>query len=177
MEQSPAGLAVPHHLTEHHAGVRPPSETLDPRTRTVWRLTSLCWVVPLLVVSVVGAAVLVRWGTPVWAGVLLVLAVAVPGAVDLAVAPGLRFRHWRYEVTEEEIDLQHGMLTITRTLIPMARIQHADTRRGLLQRRFGLSSLVIFTAAGASTIPGLAAATAEALRTRIAALARTRDDL
>jgi membrane protein YdbS with pleckstrin-like domain len=177
MEQPSAGLVAPDHLTEHHSDIRPPRGTLDPRTVTVWRITSLGWVVPLLVLSVVGAYVLVRWGAPVWAGVLLVLAVAVPGALDLAVAPGLRFRHWRYAVAEEEIDLQHGMLTITRTLIPMARIQHVDTRRGLLQRRYGLSSLVIYTAAGASTIPGLAAEAAESLRARIAALARTRDDL
>ena len=49
------------------------------------------------------------------------------------------------EVRDGEVDLQRGVLVRTRTLIPMARIQHVDTRRGPLERRFGLATVVLYT--------------------------------
>jgi len=67
--------------------------------------------------------------------------------------------------------------TITRVRVPMARIQHVDIRRGPLERRYGLATVVLFTAAGAHAIPGLALEVADQLRDRIAALANTRDDV
>jgi membrane protein YdbS with pleckstrin-like domain len=158
-------------------GRAPPRETLDPRTRTVWRLSGLVSSAVVLVIAGGAAALVLRWDGPPALAVLAVVIALLWLLAAVGIAPELEFRHWRYELGAEEIDLQHGMLTITRTLIPMARIQHVDTRRGLLQRRFGLASLVIYTAAGASSIPGLAAETADVLRDRIAALARTRDDL
>ena len=154
-----------------------PSETLDSRARTLWRLNAALWSLAALAAALAITALLARSGLP--APLLLLPAViwAIGAVAAVVVMPELLFRHWRYQLGEEEIDLQHGMLTITRTLIPMARIQHVDTRRGLLERRFGLASVVLYTAAGASGIPGLAGETADRLRDRIAALASTRDDL
>jgi membrane protein YdbS with pleckstrin-like domain len=91
--------------------------------------------------------------------------------------PALRWRTWRYGIGEREVDLQRGWWTRTRTLVPMARIQHVDTARGPLQRRFGLASVVLYTAAGANEIPALDEATAAAARERIASLANVREDL
>src|SRR5699024_5610856 len=44
--------------------------------------------------------------------------------------PALRYRRWRYEIFEQEIYIQHGILIRTRTLIPMIRVQHVDTEQG-----------------------------------------------
>jgi membrane protein YdbS with pleckstrin-like domain len=104
----------------------------------------------------------------------------LPAAVLLiaaAAVPELRWRRWRYEVRDEEIDLRHGTVTITRTLVPMLRVQHVDTTRGLLDQALGLATVVIHTAAGQTTIPALDEPDAEQLRDRIAALARTADEL
>jgi membrane protein YdbS with pleckstrin-like domain len=65
----------------------------------------------------------------------------------------------------------------TRQLIPMSRIQHVDTRRGPLQQRFGLSSVVFYTAAGSMEIPALSQERAADVRDRIAELAKVHDDL
>ena len=59
----------------------------------------------------------------------------------------------------------------------MARVQHVDTRRGPLQRRPGLSTVVFYTAAGLNEIPQLAQRTATEVRDRIAELTRTADEL
>ncbi|MGE0545232.1 MAG: PH domain-containing protein [Dehalococcoidia bacterium] len=145
--------------------------------RAVWRLAALLWSGLLLAVAVGVAVLVMRWGVP-RSLVALAIALLLTGvAVAVLIGPGISYRHWRYELRDQEIDLQHGIITITRTVIPMARVQHVDTRRGPLDRRFGLAGLVIYTAAGSSTIPGLSEETAGELRNRIAALANTRDDL
>lgn len=156
----------------------PPRERLDPRARTLWRLSGTLQTVPLVLAVGVGVGVL-AWFDVVSLPVAVVAVVAglVLAVAGVAVVPDLVWRHWRYEIGEAEVDLQHGWLTVTRTLVPMARIQHVDTRRGPLQRRFGLASVVFYTAAGASEIPALADHVADETRDRIAVLANTRDDL
>ena len=98
--------------------------------------------------------------------------------VSLAsVVPDLRWRRWRYEIRQDEVDLQRGVLWVTRTLVPLARIQHVDTQSGPLQRRFGLATVVFYTAAGANQIPELSAPVAAQARDRIAELTREQDEL
>jgi len=98
--------------------------------------------------------------------------------VSLAsVVPDLRWRRWRYEIREDEVDLQRGIFWVSRTLVPLARIQHVDTRQGPLQRRFGLATVVFYTAAGPNEIPELSAPVADGVRDRIAELTREQDEL
>ena len=59
----------------------------------------------------------------------------------------------------------------------MLRVQHVDTKRDLLQQWLGLATVVFHTAAGANQIPALPVAEAGDVRDRIAALARTADEL
>ncbi|HSK98950.1 MAG TPA: PH domain-containing protein [Rubrobacteraceae bacterium] len=91
--------------------------------------------------------------------------------------PNLRWRRWRYEIRDDEVDLQRGIFWISRTLVPLARIQHVDTQSGPLQRRFDLATVVFYTAAGPNHIPELSAPVAAGVRDRIAALAREQDEL
>ena len=84
--------------------------------------------------------------------------------------PELRWRRWRWEVREHEIDLQRGILVVRRTLIPMARVQHVETERGLIGQVLGLSTVEIHTAAGSHEIPLLRDGDAGAIRARIAEL-------
>jgi uncharacterized protein len=155
-----------------------PSERLDPRAKTLWRMTGTMGALPLLAGGAFASWVLlVPAGAPLYAG-------AAPGAAALALAvlivgvlPTLRWRRWRYEIREEEVDLQRGILWVSRTLVPLARIQHVDTRHGPLERRLGLATVIFYTAAGANEIPELSAPIAADVRDRIAALAREQDEL
>ena len=105
---------------------------------------------------------------------VVLVAINIAGA---AVGPAWRYRYWRYEIREDEVDLQHGFVVKTRQLVPMSRIQHVDTRQGPLQQRFGLASVVFFTAAGSMEIPALSRERAAGVRNRIAELAKVHDDL
>jgi uncharacterized protein len=117
-------------------------------------------------------------GTPI-AGAMGVSRLLVPGLpLVLLVAavltlPPLRYSRWRWELRPEAIDIQHGTFTVRRTLVPLTRVQHVDTRRGVLEQMLDLATVVVHTAAGSHTIPYLAPADAAELRDRIAALART----
>jgi membrane protein YdbS with pleckstrin-like domain len=147
-----------------------PERRLSPIARRVWRLSSaVFW----LGVSIAGVVVsLLVDGAAPWAW-------AVPvglGAALVVLAPELRWRRWRWDLTEDGIDIQNGALTVNRTLIPWVRVQHVETRRGLFEQAFGLATVIVHNAAGAHTIPLLAQADAEELRERIARRAKTDDD-
>jgi membrane protein YdbS with pleckstrin-like domain len=147
-----------------------PSRHLSPTARRLWRAQGVLAALGALVLALLGRAQLPGG----WLWLLLPIAVLAIGAVA---TPELRWRRWRYEVRDEEIDLRHGTVTITRTLVPMLRVQHVDTTRGLLDQAFGLATVVIHTAAGQTTIPALDESDAGQLRDRIATLARTADEL
>ena len=134
--------------------------------------------VPLLAAGGFGSFVLLRWAdVSAFFGVLPGLAVLALAAFSVFVAPGMRWRRWRYEIRPDEVDLQRGVWWVSRTLVPLARIQHVDTRQGPLQRRYGLSTVVFHTAAGPNQIPELSTPIAAGVRDRIADLTREQDEL
>ena len=74
---------------------------------------------------------------------------------NLLIFPKIIWERWRYEISEHEIDLCYGLWIRKRTIIPMVRVQHVDTKQGPLMNRFGLASVTISTAAGSHEIPAL----------------------
>jgi membrane protein YdbS with pleckstrin-like domain len=143
-------------------------ESLDAKVRIVWLVGSL------LTASVLGggAVFLGRFVFEVgfWPGVgvfLFVLAVGAIGAV-------LRYRRWRFEVDDDAVHLERGVLTHVTSVVPFVRVQHVDSQRGPVERTVGLASVVVYTAGsrGADvTIPGLSPERADALRERLRRLA------
>jgi membrane protein YdbS with pleckstrin-like domain len=148
-----------------------PSRTLAREARWVWRGEQLIgWGIAVVVGMVVAAQV---------DGVLALAMRLVPIVgllVCVVLVPSLRWRHWRWEVRPEAIDIRHGTFTIRRTLVPMLRVQHVDTRRGPVDQSLDLATVVVHTAAGSHTIPLLRVDDAAEVRDRIAELARTADE-
>jgi len=152
---------------------------LDPRAKSLWRVgAAISGGITVLLVALVtfGARLLIEnygilWSIGITGGVLALV------LLNVWLSPNLRYRYWRYEIRADEADLQHGWFTRTRQLVPMSRIQHVDTNRGPLERRFGLASVVLYTAAGPAMIPALADNVAADVRDRIATLANVHDDI
>ncbi len=153
-----------------------PGQRLDPRAKLLWRITGALQAVPVLVGGAFGSYVLYA-NSAFYLAILPVLGALALAVLLVGVLPTLLWRRWRYEIRPLEVDLQRGLVQVTRTLVPMARVQHVDTRRGPLQRRLGLSTVVFYTAAGPNEIPQLAQKTAAEVRDRIAELTRTADEL
>jgi len=153
-----------------------PANRLDPKVKTAWRLQALAaWVVPVIA-AIIFVAITPMLGLPSW--ISLVTAAVVLGGlvVWLTAIPEIQYRRWRWEVADEEIRLQTGLIVRRRTVIPMVRVQHVDTSQGPIMGALGLSDVHVWTAAGSHAIPALAEDDAQRLRDRIAVLARVSDD-
>ncbi len=88
------------------------------------------------------------------------------------VLPKIRWKRWKYDVTDKGIDMQRGIIIKKRTIVPINRIQHVDTRQGPLYRKYGLSSISMSTAATTHEIPALNEERAVELREIISDLVR-----
>jgi hypothetical protein len=99
--------------------------------------------------------------------------VAVLGGLAAWWLPRASYRHWRYEVAPDALELRHGVVRRVHSAIPYFRVQHIDVAQGPVERAVGLARLVVHTASASTdaTIPGIAAGDAEGLRRLI--LART----
>ena len=153
-----------------------PTHQISRKGLTVWRLYGVLQTVLLLVI-----AAFVSYGTFYfnWPSFIYFIAIAVvilSAFLLVYLFPKIRWERWRYEVRENEIEVQHGLFVVKRTLIPMVRVQHVDTTQGPILKRYSLGNISISTAATVHTIPALVMDEADGLRARISELARVAED-
>ncbi len=152
-----------------------PANQLNPKIKNVWRINDAVWLTVVFLCCFVPFAIAAAVEYEGWMSILLVaLAVAyVVGLIIwLVVLPPVRFMRWRYELSDDYLDIARGIVWRKRFIIPFIRVQNTDTRQGPILRAFGLSSVTVSTAAGEHVIPGLGVEIAEQLRDKAAELAR-----
>lgn len=79
-------------------------------------------------------------------------------------------RYTRWRLDDEGLAVHRGKLWQRETRVPATRVQHLDLRRGPLQRRRDLATLIVHTAGTAHSsvsVPNLDLGDAEALRDRL----------
>lgn len=143
-------------------------QRLEPRVRVLWliRVAILVAIVGILGAGIVTVVNVV----PVWVVVVIAGGLGLIGAVLVQ----LRFHRWRFELREDALYLERGVITQVRTVVPYVRVQHVDASRGPLERATGLARSVVYTAGsrGADvTIPGLTPARADDLQERLKEMA------
>ncbi|MEN6349797.1 MAG: PH domain-containing protein [Syntrophomonas sp.] len=153
-----------------------PQQCIDSRAVPYWRWSASIRSGFLLLIPAGYYWARQHWHWPAWITFVLLSLTFTYAIYSILFQPNIRWRTWRYEVSEQEIDVLHGVFVKTRTLIPMVRVQHVDTEQGPLLRRFGLSSVTVSTAAGSHEIPALADDVAARLRDQISVLARVVDE-
>lgn len=144
---------------------------LDPRSISLNRTVG--WMVAgvvLLCISGGLAIVLVQDAGP---GFLRALLVFLWVAAVLAFSwlahrwPVIEHRHASYRVDEQGIEIRKGVVWRKVMNVPRSRVQHTDVSQGPLERRYGLGTLVIYTAGTAYArvdLQGLDHATALSIR-------------
>ncbi|MEU5898841.1 MULTISPECIES: PH domain-containing protein [Streptomyces] len=164
-----------------NTGTAGPAGPARERTEPVWtglprgllrlrRLLLVVWFVPL------AAAVGIPLGLfvgPAWAAFALIpLAVVAWGWPVL----GRNWRSWRYAERADDLLISRGVLWREETVVPYGRMQLVEVTSGPLERRFGLASVQLHTAAAATDarIPGLLPEEAERLRDRLTELGEAR---
>ncbi|MBD3859922.1 PH domain-containing protein [Bacillus sp. 28A-2] len=142
----------------------------------VWRLQNgiISLIFLLIIMGVVIASYYFKW--PYWIGAILAGLWILQVIFGIWLIPKIRHHIWRYEVFENEIEIQHGLIRVTRVIVPMVRVQHVDTSQGPLLRRYRLASVQISTAATVHDIPALELEEADELRDYISRLARVTED-
>lgn len=143
---------------------------------TVWRIYGLMQTAFVVLIATGLIVLNLLFFELGWLYLAIAALVIAVGLLSIWVLPNLRWKRWRYEVREHEIELQHGILIRKRTLVPMVRVQHVDTEQGPILRNYQLASIHISTAATQHTIPFLDEQEAEAMRQRISVLARVAEE-
>ncbi len=156
--------------------IRPPSRRISQRGLKVWRIMGV--IHSLILWGIVGVLGVLTYffDWPLWivltgSGLALIMTI-----LGIFIIPSIRWKRWRYEVTEHELELQHGVFFIHRTLVPMVRVQHVDTSQGPILKKYNLATVSISTAATVHEIPAVDIHEAEELRRSISALARVAED-
>ncbi len=153
-----------------------PANRISPKGLTVWRLYGWIQTIILALLAIGGGVLVYIFEWPWWIYPLEVAVLVIFAYLMVFLFPKVRWLRWRYEVRESEIELQHGLFIVKRTLIPMVRVQHVDTSQGPILRKYGLAEISISTAATVHTIPALIMEEADELRGRISVLARVAED-
>lgn len=159
-----------------------PTQQLDPRIKSVWRINDVIWIALICLLTFV-PVLLLRLAMPEeeWLGVVALVLGIVFVALFVAflfILPPIRYMRWRYELTDEFLVISKGIFWRKHYVIPFVRVQNTDTRQGPILRAFKLASVTVSTAAGSHEIPGLDFQNAEAMRDHAAELARVaREDV
>ncbi|NJQ03678.1 PH domain-containing protein [Streptomyces zingiberis] len=137
------------------------------------RLRRSVLAVTVVVLAVGLAALLLPAAGPVWA--VCALAPVPLGGWGWWLL-GRNWRSWRYAERSDDLLLSRGVLWRELTVVPYGRMQLVEVTSGPLERRFGLASVQLHTAAAASDarIPGLLPAEAARLRDRLTELGQAR---
>ena len=152
--------------------VQAPVRHVDPRYISARRLSA--WVTFGVVMSVwavsMGLAIWnreagLRWLDWVIGFTGLLLAIAL--IFRATVWPARIYQHLSYHVDDHGIEIHAGVYFRTVTNVPRSRVQHTDVSQGPMERRFGLGTLVVYTAGtefAQVDLPGLAHETATRIR-------------
>jgi membrane protein YdbS with pleckstrin-like domain len=135
---------------------------------TSWRISAaLSWLLPAAVAIVLGALFADGW---VW---LIVAAAVALLVLTVGVLPPLRYRRWRWQLTDLAVELTYGVVVHQQETVPYFRIQQIDINAGPIDRLLELATLRVQTASGSGTalLPGIAAADAPQVRAELLARA------
>lgn len=144
--------------------------------KTVWRIYGMLQSLFVLAVAVGGGVLTYFLEGPIWIHIAIAVVWVIFAVLWIVVFPNIRHNVWRYEVREQEIEIQSGLFIVTRTLVPMIRVQHVDTEQGPILKRYGLSNIKISSAASSHQIPFLLTEEAAMLRSKISELARVAEE-
>lgn len=160
-----------------------PKHYIHKNAINIWRVRAIINIIIfsiLLIGALIGTVILffvIAIGEiPIYYYAIIIGVISLLIILFVFIVPKIRYRRWRYEIYEQEIYIQHGILIMTRTIVPMIRVQHVDTIQGPILKKYGLSTVTISTAATTHEIPALTDEDASNLRDQISVLARVDED-
>ena len=114
---------------------------LDRKAITSWRIgRTISFVVLLLVFAGlwIGSRFIPVIAPYEWILSLAFGALLLYKLIGIIVYPMIEYRQWGYYITEDKVDIRHGIFFVTNTIIPIIRIQHITVSQGPINRKLGL---------------------------------------
>ena len=149
-------------------------QPVDPAYPKVMRIgLALSWLPLMVGAVVVDALVMPRIEGPVGLVTALIWFAALLAIVLL---PARRYERLGYALGTEELRVARGYFFRIDTIVPFVRVQHIDVGQGPIERRYGLSHLIVHTSGthnSTVTLPGLPAERAAEMRDAIRAHIRS----
>ena len=122
---------------------------LDPRWILLERTRA--WFVTAIIAGPALAGTIMVWaatGVPALGFLLLPawLAAMALLAWHLRRWPAIAYRFASYRIDDQGLEVRQGVYWRTITNVPRSRVQHTDVSQGPLERRYGLGTLMVYTA-------------------------------
>ena len=124
---------------------------LNPKSKLAMYAKNLIFIVAMIAVDVILCIVRADLEADMAAIYILTGVIAVI-SLCLLIWPMIFYRHYRYIVDTEKVDVHRGVLFITRTVVPIERIHQVEVKRGPISNALGLADVVITTAGGSASI-------------------------
>lgn len=128
---------------------------LDKRAITSWRVGRLIRLPLWLVVcaaAFTGAMFLPVAGGFVKAAAIVLMVYKIVG---LIIYPQIEYKQWGYAISEDRVDIRHGIFFVKHTIVPVVRIQHITVSQGPVNRKLGLYEVEMSLASESFEIPCL----------------------
>jgi len=149
-------------------------EKPDLKAITGWRIGRLIGLLIFLILGVAASitVTLVDELSPTAIWVYLISGgLVLLNLLGFLILPGIEYRQWKYLITDEKVEIVHGIFFVTTSIVPIVRIQHITVGQGPIYRQLGLHKVTIALASGTFEIVGLreerAMEISETLRARL----------
>ena len=141
-------------------------QKLDPKIITSWKIVR--WIRAGFLIILLSVPTLILAAQEFFEVVAIpVLVIDAFAAAYLLITPFLypliEYRQWGYIITEDRVEIRHGIFFLQTTIIPVIRVQHVTISQGPINRKLGISTIEINTASGAFKIEGLSNANAKSI--------------
>lgn len=126
-------------------------KSLDKKSIKVMRINAL--ISGLIVLTIVAVVAFVCWqnfeGTLAHIIIITIVVITLIACLlDIILFPNIRYKRYKYLVTDEKIEVKKGLFLITRSIILVERVQKIEISSGPIDRKYNLANVNIFTAAG-----------------------------
>ena len=132
-------------------------EKLDPKIIKSWRKARGIFlsIVTLIYIAFCIIMFILDVNMPILLIVAVLFFLVIVAIISLIIIPKIQYKRWAYYIGEDRVQIQKGLFFIKTDTIPIVRLQHITTARGIINRSFGLGTLTMSTASGSFTIVGL----------------------
>lgn len=155
-----------------------PENQISKDAITVWRITNIT-VDAIALVILIGlhwAGIHFNWFHWITAILWILIGLTIIFAIwDVLIEPRVLYKYWRFGMTEEFVQLKHGVFSHKHIVIPMTKIQYVEATQGPLLRKYGLYTITVGTMRSSHAIPALPETQAFLLRDSIAERARLKE--